>query len=51
MCKDCINNGVSVAYKRGEVNQVQAAKEKRKNKILGRESRQIRKKVKYTAGF
>ena len=51
MCKDCLKNGVTVAYKRGEANQVQAANKKRKKKSIGREPRQSRKRVKYTAGF
>ena len=51
MFKYCLNNGVTVAYKRGGANQVQAVKEKSKKKIIGRESRQIRKKVNHTAGF
>ena len=50
MYKDFLNNGVPVAYKRGETNQVQAAKEKSKKKRVGRKSRQSRKKVKHTAG-
>ena len=51
MCKYFLKNGVTVAYNRGEANQVQTAKEKRKKKSVGRESCQIRKKVKNTAGL
>ena len=51
MCKDCLNNGLPLAYKRGEANQVQSAKQKGKNKSVGWESRQSRKKVKHTVGF
>ena len=51
MCKDCLNNGVTLSYKRGKSNQVQAAKEKRKKKSVGRESLQSRNKMKHTAGF
>ena len=51
MCKDCLNNAVPVAYKRGEANQLQAAKEKSKKNSVGQESRQIRKKMNHTAGL
>ena len=51
MCKDCLNNGVPVAYKRGGVNQVQAAKEKSKKKSVGQESRQSRKKGEHKSEF
>ena len=51
MCKDCLKNGVPVAYKRGKANQVQEEKEKRKKKSSGRESLHSRKKVKHIAGL
>ena len=51
MCKDCINNGLPLVYKRGEANQVQAAKENSKKKSVGWEYLQSRNDMKHTAGF
>ena len=51
MCKDCLRNGMLVVWKRRKAHKLQAAKEERKKKIVGRASCQCRKKVKYTAGF
>ena len=45
MCKECLNNGVPVVYKRGKVNRVQVVKEKSRKRNVGQESCQSRNKV------
>ena len=51
MCKDCLGNRVSVVWKRGKANKLQAANEERKNTSTGWASGQCRRKVKHTYGF